>query len=160
MTSALAIEVRNEYESQKWREVVRHPRWDWVAIGGVISNTLLYCQELSCVGLILKAVSAGEDPVVPLSSLLLTSLSETWLLYLSNTPFVLKIEDQRKGGDAMDRPFPISSPLAPPWSTQRTVSDAHFLSCFTDVKNPHQTEDVNYLTMSKQPSGPLEPKDW
>ena len=26
-----------------------------------------------------------------------------------------------------------------------TVFDAHFLSCFADVKTPHQTEDVNCL---------------
>ena len=32
------------------------------------------------------------------------------------------------------------------------VLDANFLSCFTDVKMPHQMEDVNHLmSMSKQP---------
>ena len=36
-----------------------------------------------------------------------------------------------------------------------------FLSCFPDVKTPHQVGDVNYLmTMSTQPPGLLEPKDY
>ena len=48
------------------------------------------------------------------------------------------------GGGGGTGPSPISSALAPIWSTQKTVFDAYFLSCFTDV-NPPQMEDVNYL---------------
>ena len=33
---------------------------------------------------------------------------------------------------------PISSAVAPPWSTHLIVSDAHFLSCFTDAEIPTQ----------------------
>ena len=48
--------------------------------------------------------------------------------------------------------FPISSCIAPLWCSQITVFDACFLGCFTDVKTPHQMEDINYLmTMSTQP---------
>ena len=59
------------------------------------------------------------------------------------------LTEQDPMGPSEDRPSPISSALAPLWSTYITVPDAHFLSWFTDVKTPHQMEDVNYLmTMS------------
>ena len=46
-------------------------------------------------------------------------------------------------------PSPISSALAPLWSTQIIVIDANFLSCFADVKNAQQMEDVsNLMTLS------------
>ena len=37
----------------------------------------------------------------------------------------------------------MSSALVSPSSTHITASDAHFLSCFTDVNPHHQMEDVN-----------------
>lgn len=55
---------------------------------------------------------------------------------------------------------PLSSALAPLWSTQVIVSDVHFLSCLTKVNMylSHQIEDVNDL-MTLNPAGLLEPKD-
>ena len=47
-----------------------------------------------------------------------------------------------------DAPPPISSVVAPLWSTQVVVSSAYFLS-FSDAKTSHQTEEINYVMIMK-----------
>ena len=47
---------------------------------------------------------------------------------------------------------PISSAVAPLSSREMIVSDAHFLSWFTDAKNHHQMEEINYLMTMTRPT--------
>ena len=80
-------------------------------------------------------------------------LKATW-----TTPFVT---EQDPMGPSQERPLLHS--LC--WSASLKYLDnsiwSTFLSCFPDVKTPHQVGDVNYLmTMSTQPPGLLEPKDY
>ena len=52
-------------------------------------------------------------------------------------------------GPSQNRSSLLSSALAPLWSTQIIVFDAHFLDCLAEVKKPpplQQMEDVNYLS--------------
>ena len=44
------------------------------------------------------------------------------------------VTEQDPMGPSRAGPSPISSALAPPLRTLIIVSDAHFLSCFTDAK--------------------------
>ena len=45
-------------------------------------------------------------------------------------------------GPFEDRPLPLSSAVAPLWSTQLIVCNVYFLS-FSDAKKHHQMEEIN-----------------
>ena len=53
------------------------------------------------------------------------------------------VTQQDPTGPSWDRSILISS-VAPLWSIQKIVFDACFLS-FSDAKNHHQMEEINYL---------------
>ena len=49
-------------------------------------------------------------------------------------------------------PLALFIVILPSWSTQVTVFDAHFLSCYTNVKTSLKMENVSYsMTVSTQP---------
>ena len=74
-------------------------------------------------------------------------------LQLSKTPWGLG------GVWVSSQPSSTPSSLAPLGSTWIVASDAHFLSCFADVKTHHQTEDTNYLmTMRPQTQASWSPR--
>ena len=82
--------------------------------------------------------------------------SKKWRIYKcsKSTWKGVFVNEQEPMGLSWDRPLrPMSSALAPFWSTWITVSEAHFLSCFTDAKTPTKWKKVTTWWPSAQPTG-------
>ena len=69
-------------------------------------------------------------------------MNGAWVLGMPSDS--LSVTEQDPTGPARTDLSPISSALAPLLSTQIILSHAYFLN-FSDAKNHHQMEEINYL---------------
>ena len=88
-----------------------------------------------------------------LINLLLTATGWKSKLQMSNWGKEWGADPAEKWSLGPAHPPPPSSAVASLSSREMIVSDAYFPSCFTDAKDHHQMEEINYLMTMTRPTG-------